>query len=101
MLILKDWQNQIVIEDLPETYQQMAEHIGVSAALKLGEIMGGEGIYLPKIDNIRSKYRNRLIKSDLVVGLSYKQVARKYGITERWVRIIEQSKEDARVRQTD
>jgi Mor family transcriptional regulator len=92
VLVPKDWQNHIVIEDLPDIYQYVAEHIGISAALKLGEIMGGEAIYFPKIDNIFSKYRNRLIKTDLAVGLSYKQVARKYGKTERWVRIVEQSK---------
>jgi Mor family transcriptional regulator len=56
--------------------------------------MGGEDFYLPKIDSIIAKHRNRLIRADLAAGLSYKQVARKYRITERWVREIEQSKDD-------
>lgn len=101
MISTNDWRNQIKLEDLPEIYQDMAEYIGIAAALELGEKMGGEDFYLPKIDNILARHRNKLIKADLASGLSYKQIARKYGITERWVRVIEQGKEGTRARLTD
>jgi Mor family transcriptional regulator len=96
-----DWRNQIKLEDLPEIYQDIAEYIGIAAALELGEKMGGEDFYLPKVDSVLARHRNKLIKADLAAGLSYKQIARKYGITERWVRVIEQGKDSTRSRRTD
>lgn len=93
---LRDWREDLDTDDLPEIYRDIASFIGLPAALELGEKMGGEHFYLPKIDSFLTRQRNRLIKADLAAGHTYKQVARRYRITERWVREIEQTMKDER-----
>jgi len=59
--LLKD----LTLEMIPEgLYKQIAEEIGVSNFYKLAEVVGGA----------------------TVNGYNHPQLAKKYGVTERWVR---------------
>ncbi|MDL1936608.1 hypothetical protein FBQ80_13695 [Candidatus Brocadia sp. AMX2] len=43
-------ENEIRLDDLPPTYQQIAMVIGIENVVKLGRELGGEQFYLPKLD---------------------------------------------------
>jgi Mor family transcriptional regulator len=93
---IKDWREGLSLDDFPDIYRDIAEFIGMPAALELGEKMGGEPFYLPKIDAFLVKKRNQLIKADLAAGMSYRLLARKYKKSVRWIREIEKTIKDDR-----
>ncbi len=69
---------------LPQPYHRIARIIGVDATLKLARELGGERIYLPKLttvtrdEEIRQRYD----------GYNIRELAREYGLSERWIRKI-------------
>lgn len=75
----------IKIEDLPPIYQTIAKIIGIDNAVLLGKEIGGESLYLPKL-NHRSltffKERDSLILEEFN-GHNALDLARKHGITSR------------------
>ena len=77
----------IQIEDLPATFREIAEAIGLSAAWRLMQVRGGERIYIPKTDCINAAARNRAIRAEFN-GANIRELARKYGLTKTWVREI-------------
>ncbi len=77
----------ILPEDLPSGYRDIAETIGLQAALRLMELRGGETIYIPKIDCIGVAARNRSIRAEFN-GRNHRELARRYGLTVTWVREI-------------
>lgn len=80
-------ENNIQLEDLNPTYQLVARVIGVENAIKLGKELGGEHFYLPKWDVCQAKARRRKIIEEFKAG-NYRELAKKYGVTSRWVRDI-------------
>lgn len=77
----------IDINDLPATFREIAEAIGLPAAWRLMQVRGGEKIYIPKTDCINASVRNRAIRAEFN-GANIRELARKYGLTETWVREI-------------
>jgi Mor family transcriptional regulator len=73
-------------------YKDIAKVIGPEATLKLAKEFGGETFYLSKPDGPRgilSKIRDRIILEELKTHSgSVIQLARKYGVTSRWVYYI-------------
>ncbi|MDA8172067.1 MAG: hypothetical protein M0033_05930 [Nitrospiraceae bacterium] len=82
-------------EDLPEGYQAVARVVGVENALKLSEELGGLPFYFPKIGSLIVKKRDQYIRQEFN-GANYKELARKYGLTEVWVRRILHRRERGR-----
>lgn len=80
-------ENNVCLEDLHPTYQQIARVIGIENTLKLGREFSGEQVYLPKLNNCISRERNRKIVEEFKGG-NYGELARKYGVTSFWVRNI-------------
>lgn len=80
-------ENDIRLEDMQPTYQQIARVIGVENTVKLGRELGGEQFYLPKLDVCLSKVKERKIIEEFKDG-NYGALARKYGVTSFWVRKI-------------
>lgn len=74
-------------EDLPGGYRDVARIVGVENALKLSEQLGGLPFYFPKIGSLIVKKRDQYIRKEFN-GANYKELARKYGLTEVWVRRI-------------
>ena len=74
-------------DDLPEECRQIAELIGFDALLKLIQARGGEHVYFPKLESVASAARNRAIRDEFN-GRNYRYLAKKHGLTVRWVRVI-------------
>lgn len=82
---MEAWTKEIKIEDIPDAYQHLARILGIEALIKLSNISGGTMIYVPKIESLFQVARDRLIVKEFNGG-NYKELARKYNLTESWVR---------------
>lgn len=78
---------QIQIEDLDEEQKQLAELIGIDKYKILLQTYGGMSIYIPKPDSFAATIRNQQIMAEFN-GRNFKELSRKYGLTEVWVRNI-------------
>ena len=77
---------EITLEMLPEgIYKDIAQAIGLENFYKLTKVVGGATIYLPKPESITRHVRDAHIKSEFN-GYNHPELAKKYGVTERWVR---------------
>jgi len=87
----KDWVAKIAaalsIDDLPESYQEVAEIVGVANTLKLASHLGGAGFYFRKLDSMLLYKRDEQIRAEFT-GANHKELAREYDLTERQVRNI-------------
>ena len=81
----------IAIESLPREYQVVAEIIGMENALKLAQHIGGGRIYYPKIESLMRDARDARIRAEFTGG-NHRDLARKYSLTETWIREIVQRK---------
>lgn len=76
------------IEMFPEgMYKDIAEAIGPESFYRLAEVVGGATIYIPKPDSLTRPVRDARIKEEFN-GYNHLELAKKYGVTERWVRQI-------------
>lgn len=73
--------------DLPPEYREIAEAIGMDAALTLVRIRGGEGIYVPKFEKISRAARDRAIRAEFN-GANHRELARRHGLTVSWIYVI-------------
>lgn len=80
--------NDIQLDDLPEEWRQIAELIGLDDTLRLIEARQGEPIHCPKLQSVQRAARNRAIRAEFKKGADYRDLARKFGLTVRWVREI-------------
>lgn len=76
------------LEILPESYQYIAELIGLKKAILILEHFGGSTIYIPKIDSYKRHNRNMKIVEDYRSGINYSQLAMKYDLTSVRIRSI-------------
>ena len=82
--MLSEWLLHLEPEQLPEPYQSMALRIGLENTLKLADMYQGTGFYLPKLDGLLRDIRDKRIREEFNGG-NYKELARKYDLTERWI----------------
>lgn len=82
---------EISAESLPEGYQALAEVIGLENALRAAQCLGGLVYYFPKLDRVLIEKRDALIKKEFN-GNNYKELARKYSLSERQIREIVRNK---------
>ena len=83
--------SEITIEDLPESYREVARAIGVENAVKLSSVVGGLGYYFPQLEGILRKKRDECIRREFD-GTNHRELAKRYNLTERWVREIADEK---------
>lgn len=92
-----DWWQDIDPADLPRQFQEIAglfdqedstAYSRMDILIKLAVYFGGQQIYLPKIDALIVRQRDRLIRRDRAMGYTYRDLARKYQLTEVWIRQI-------------
>lgn len=77
---------ELTIEMLQEgIYKDIAEVIGIHNFYRLTQIVGGATIYLPKPESVIRPVRDAHIKAEFN-GYNHPELARKYNVTERWVR---------------
>lgn len=90
----EDWIKEIALEDLPESYRQVAEVVGVEAAVRLSEHLGGCSFYFPKLDGLVLKKRDEAIRREFT-GMNHRELARKYNLSEQQIRnILANGKDD-------
>ena len=76
----------MTLEMLPDgLYRQIAEEIGIENFYRLTKLVGGESIYIIKPDSFVRPDRDIRIKAEFN-GYNHTELAKKYGVTERWVR---------------
>jgi Mor family transcriptional regulator len=80
-------QYDIQIEDLPDAFREIAQIVGIDAALALVKICGGEEIYVPKAERIARSARDRAIRAKFN-GANQRELARQYKLTVSYVRTI-------------
>ena len=75
------------IEELPHPYKDLAKQLGIETALSLAEMWGGLAVYFPKAERALQNIRNERIVQEFNGG-NVTELARKYNLTESWVREI-------------
>jgi Mor family transcriptional regulator len=82
-----DWWKEIKPGDVPKSFQELVEVVGIEATVKLAIRYGGLAVYVPKPNALFEKKRNDMIRRDVRIH-GYRETAVKYGLTEVWVRQI-------------
>lgn len=77
-------------EDLPESLIDIEEVIGLDNVKELIRLAGGSSLYIPSENSILKSVRNKIIKESF--NGSYKELSRKFGISEVQVRNIVNTK---------
>lgn len=86
------WIDELAADDLPEPYRQIAQLVGVQNTVRLADSFGGTHLYLPKVESALRALRDRKIREEFN-GYNHKELAKKYVLTEKWVREIVSSLE--------
>jgi Mor family transcriptional regulator len=74
-------------KDIPESLKDIVDEIGIDNFIKLCRLCGGISIYIPTENSLSKPIRNRVIKKNFDGG-NYKELARKFDISEVQVRKI-------------
>ena len=83
---MEDLVKELTIDMIPACANRIiAEPIGVEHYSKLCSVVGGSTIYLQKPESVLRPVRDAHIKAEFN-GYNHPELARKYGVTERWVR---------------
>lgn len=78
---------KVKLSDLDDEQKQLASLIGLENYKSLVKEYGGLSIYIPKVEGFEMLYRNEKIKEEFD-GYNYKQLAKKYGLSEVRIRVI-------------
>lgn len=92
--VTEDTKKQLMLEvkaddlkDLPEQLQEVLRLTGLENFVELCFYMSGTTLYIPKLERIVNPARARLLVREFNGG-NYAQLAKKYDITETWVRQV-------------
>lgn len=86
-------QFQLTPQQVPEDLYWLYELVGMERFLKIIDTAGGEFLYLPKRATLERDLRRQAILTEYD-GTNLRQLARKYGLSDRHVRtILHQSRE--------
>lgn len=80
-------QFQLSAEQIPEDLYWLYELVGLERFLKIIDTAGGEFLYFPKRSTLERDLRRQAILQEFDGG-NIRQLARKYGLSERHVRTI-------------
>ncbi len=76
----------LTLDMLPEgIYKDIADAIGIENFYALTKVVGGATIYLPKPESVTRPVRDTRIREEFN-GYNHPDLAKKYQVTERWVR---------------
>lgn len=79
---------RVTFENLPDTHMEIANAVGIEAALKLCEVFGGCKKYIPCYDAIARIERDREIARKAASGMTAAQLGKRFGMTAVNVRHI-------------
>ena len=89
--------DHVKIENLDEDQRKMVELVGLDGFKSLVRAFGGTTIYIPKAESLERAARDQKIREEFdaihvhqteISRGNYRELAAKYGLTERWVRFI-------------
>lgn len=83
----KTWQKEIALDMIQESYQMLAETIGIEPLLNLAKTYGGTMLYIPKYESLTRNIRDKKIKKDFTGG-NIRELAIKYNLCESSIRNI-------------
>lgn len=93
--------DRVQMSDLDEEQQQVAELIGLDNYKRLVSVFGGLSIYIPKADAWERMARDEQIREEFD-GYNFKELARRYGLTEVRIRsIVSDKMREVRTRPMD
>lgn len=75
------------LEMLPESYQDVADIIGIGKFLELCKLFGGMEVYIPQYKTLIKPIRNQKILEEYN-GNNIRELARKYDVCESTIRKI-------------
>lgn len=78
------WMKELSAEQFPEPYQTIAFRFSPKLALEFASLYQGTGMYFPKLDSLLQRERNKRIREEFD-GYNHKELAIRYGVTERWI----------------
>lgn len=84
-------QFNLTSKQVPEDLYWLYELVGLERFLKIIDTAGGDFLYFPKRSTLERDLRRQAILREFD-GSNYRQLARKYGISERHVRSILQDR---------
>ena len=73
-------------DDLPESLRDVVDVIGMDSVKELIRLAGGSSLYIPSENSVTKPVRNKIIKE--AFNGNYKELSRKFGISEVQVRNI-------------
>ena len=83
-------QFQLQSEHIPEDLYWLYELVGMERFMAIIDTAGGEFLYFPKRSTLERGLRREAIIREYDGGISIRQLAKKYGLTERHIRSIVQ-----------
>ncbi|SHH41947.1 Mor transcription activator family protein [Tepidibacter thalassicus] len=79
--------NTLKLEDIPVSYRDIADTVGVDSFIKLCKRFGGTNMYVPTPRSVFKPIRDANIKKEFN-GSNYRELSLKYGICETQIRKI-------------
>lgn len=73
-------------DDLPESLKDIVDVVGMDCVKELIRLAGGSSLYIPSENSVVKPVRNKIIKENF--NGNYKELSRKFGISEVQVRNI-------------
>ena len=81
----------IKLEDIPIDNQDIVIEIGMDNYIKIVKLVGGTQVYIPTEKSVTKKMRDREIRSQF--KNNYKELSRKYSLSQRHIKTIIATKE--------
>lgn len=83
--MIPKWAQDMRMEDIKNsTVAELAEIIGIEAAMKIVEVYSGSVIYLPKMESVLAPVRDRKIREEFD-GTNGHKLAIRYNVSDSWV----------------
>lgn len=80
--------NELLIEDLPDSFRDVAELLGMEKTIELITNFSGCAIYVPITKVLTRCVRDRHITEEAERGIPSAKIAVKYGISHAWTQKI-------------
>lgn len=77
-----------IMESKMEVISDLRQVIGIKSTIDLVEVLGNSQIYIPQMNTVIRKEREQSIYKDFDSGASYKEIAKKYSVSEMSVRAL-------------
>jgi Mor family transcriptional regulator len=87
-MIEKSIIENISVKALPNQCQEFLQCMDIQTLVSFMEYFGGTSVYVPKVQSVLREVKKDSIIREYNKGLSYRELARKYKLSERWIREI-------------